>query len=503
MKKILLAVGERNLEKYLENKLDDRFQFVGALVHKDNLLEAVEDKQPDILVIRETLPGKLDLLTAIHFLSGQYPHLRIVFLAKKRPIGDRVLASLVSFKVYDILSGGKIDVHAIIDLILNPNEYVDVQHYLPKPVYDEETDKILFTAPDIDVQPKVITVEKGSENNEINNMLFTNELGGTEDNNNDYVGEKSGEKKNLGEDIGEFIGKVMHANQKTQHPNKQPEIKNEPFTQQATNIIIKGQQGQKIVTFVGGKHGVGTTTVAINVATKLAESGKKVIFLELEDRAPSASYWYQLGYRNKGIDVALTDINNRSYGTISESIVMGRNIPKVGKGFAAKSFPETLDFMFFSQEYLAGITEKQNLSNPKDLYLHLLLHLNYDYVIIDASCDITKEKTLDAILYSSMIFTVITQDIASVAYQYFNLHSLENQGINISDKNNYIVNNYVDAGFGANEISSWLEVNNLMLMPYEGEIFIDANYNGLPAVINGCGNNVGNSINKIVSKILK
>jgi pilus assembly protein CpaE len=54
----------------------------------------------------------------------------------------------------------------------------------------------------------------------------------------------------------------------------------------------RGKPG-KIFTFMGAKGGVGTTTVALNVAAVLAQRDCSVIALEL--RAYYGSFWFQLG----------------------------------------------------------------------------------------------------------------------------------------------------------------------------------------------------------------
>ena len=56
----------------------------------------------------------------------------------------------------------------------------------------------------------------------------------------------------------------------------------------------EGNQSCRVIGFAGAKGGVGTTTVAINVAMMLVQAGQKVIYLELSPHPGSAARLFQM-----------------------------------------------------------------------------------------------------------------------------------------------------------------------------------------------------------------
>lgn len=63
------------------------------------------------------------------------------------------------------------------------------------------------------------------------------------------------------------------------------------------------------IAIVNQKGGSGKTTTAVNLAAALAESGKKVLLIDLDPQA-SASLWYGVKDKGKGLYKVLTDNEN-------------------------------------------------------------------------------------------------------------------------------------------------------------------------------------------------
>ena len=57
MEKVLLALGNRNIEQEIVHNIENNFNVVGAVIRKGQILSAVKETRPDILVLRETLEG--------------------------------------------------------------------------------------------------------------------------------------------------------------------------------------------------------------------------------------------------------------------------------------------------------------------------------------------------------------------------------------------------------------------------------------------------------------
>lgn len=508
MEKILLAINDKKFEEYLEKKLADSHIVVGALVHKDGILSSIKSKEPDILVLRETIQGNEDILKIMYTISTEYPNIRIVFISKDREAGDQLLATLVSYGIYDIIPKGKVSGTQVVNAICYPNTRTQVAKYLPISSYNEEKNSIAFESPNSKKEGlNVIGIGVGQIDNAQTNTGSIAYPGNKQEIPNivDDVEEVIDDKKEEVPKKSKFIdGFTKLAGAIPEFPKKESvrEVNNPSSQPVINNINITGETGRKIITFIGGKSGVGTTSMAINTAIRLANEGKKVIYLELNDQTPTTSYIYDLGRVETGIDTALTEINKGNFLGMEKAIIYMSELKKGEDKSNYKLFPDSLDFMFYSNEYLVGLKKDTNLNNPKDLYLNLLFQGGYDYVVIDTDSNIDNPMTFEALIYSNLIFTVITQDISSMGYQVFRLNKLKEKGLKIEDKNIYILNKYIDHSFDANAIVDWLELDSLTVVPLRVNEFISSSYNGQPLLSVTGDQTIKNSFSNILMKIL-
>lgn len=136
MKRVLFAINNQPAENKLSKLIkaqsqDEEFQVVGTLVSNESIENFLLKKPADILVYTEGLNGKEDGFDYILKLHRQYPNLRIVFIAGQRTIGDKKLAMLVAFHIYDIVAGKRILMQDVAEKIVNPTKFEDVIMYLP------------------------------------------------------------------------------------------------------------------------------------------------------------------------------------------------------------------------------------------------------------------------------------------------------------------------------------------------------------------------------------
>lgn len=511
MKKVLLAVGHRQLEEYLKSKLNKEFIFVGTTVYREGVLRAIGQKAPDIVVLRETLDGSENIMSIVYQIRANYPDVRIVFIAGNREPGDELLANLVNYGVYDVLYGANIQARKIVLLIRKGNTYAEVKHLQPVPVLDENRNRMLFKAPTIS---KEVNEHKNdsSEQRKKENEKAKQDIDKEKENENEKKSQVDKGKK----EVSPKKTNTVTVDEKTKKNNnkglfesfKIPKLRednNKSKKKMQTFSGITEVVNERIITFIGGKNGVGTTSIAINSAFLLAEKGYKVVYIELNDKCPSVSYWYELGFNSEGIDTCLESISKNRYEKIDEAIVKTKKIreEKTPMKKNYKRFPETLDFMFFSKRYMAGLKDKVEFSNFKELYLYLMYQMNYDYVIIDVLPDINNGATQSALVYSNKVFSVITQDISSIGYHLFNLNTLEKRGFNLLSKNNFIINFYEKAFFREKDIKKWLDIDEVLIVPFCNKDFIEANFKGLPVVFNSKNRDLLVSINEIVSIIMK
>lgn len=136
MKRILFAINNKSAEQKLsklikERSKDEQYQVVGTLVSNESITDFLINKSTDILVYIEGLNGKEDGFDYILKLHKAHPHIRIVFIAGQRNIGDKKLATLVAFHIYDIVAGQRILMTDVAERIVNPAQFEDVMMYLP------------------------------------------------------------------------------------------------------------------------------------------------------------------------------------------------------------------------------------------------------------------------------------------------------------------------------------------------------------------------------------
>jgi hypothetical protein len=61
----------------------------------------------------------------------EYQQLRIVFIAGARTPGDKSLAKLVSYQIFDILAGNRVSIGDMVNRTINPATWKDASIYLP------------------------------------------------------------------------------------------------------------------------------------------------------------------------------------------------------------------------------------------------------------------------------------------------------------------------------------------------------------------------------------
>ena len=205
--------------------------------------------------------------------------------------------------------------------------------------------------------------------------------------------------------------------------------------------------------FVGTKHGVGNTTVALNTAAALADKRYKTLLIEFNSSYPLINSYFEFLSVSRGIDTAIKGLRNGNPMIVDASIIRPHSIKTDKKALqkAYKSLPEGLHFMCFSNQFLAG---GEDLSiTPQDmeaLFSYLVNELGYLYVIIDIQPDDAMGET---ILYQSAaavdrLVLTCTQDVQSVSTMSMMLQSIANSPVSHLLQNVKVVINDYCSGFG-------------------------------------------------------
>lgn len=507
--KVLLAIDNQMAENAFKTriaKMESEYEVVGQVVHKDSVLDFISENSVDVLVIMEGLNGSTDDFKFVIDLKLKYPTLRIVFIAGDRKPGDKNLAKLVSYQIFDILAGNRISIVDMVNRTINPATWKDASIYLPNNgrdtdiFSDEELSGINGTTSTAGVV-NTTTTEVLSDENEYQ------EIAGAS------LKDKFNKKKNamkLRDDspiastptptesapvvpvapppvsTGGANAKEMDALRKqlqaAEKRAQQAEAQNQKLENEKNKVLNKNRElageydkllkeysdmdksrnvssKQKIITFFGAVPGVGCTTAALNTAVYLSLCGHKTIYIELNDISPSLTYWFDLGDIENGLERAFFGLETRNHQEVDDCIVTKETILRLKSDMADKheNYPENLHYLFFSDAYIkAGEISKVNPNTLKDLLLYLLYKTGYDYIILDVYAHSEFHLLETATIFSSLNVFVMTQDVFTVGTSLKMFAALKSNGVefeflkdptvkglsNVNYKNIYLINKY-------------------------------------------------------------
>lgn len=550
--RILYAIGYKEAEEYITkilSEFDNRFEVVGSVNDQESILSFIREKDVNVLVIREGLKGSDDIFKIVFHIRLNFPDIRIVFMAKNRKVGDLYLARLVAFSIFDILAGERISTKSIANLIVNPQNFNEVKSLLP-PV---DSDVELFTDEELKVIEVINQAEPDKELNDSKNPLYVigSKLKSIKSNDsivdeNEEIIEDSEEPEELitnseqdevptetttignklidtsikipmddidiQKDIQIIIDAVEKKGSKETESDEDIYGNNkQPFY--STNFYRNGGR-QKIITFYGAKSGIGNTVVSLNVAVNLSLKGNRVIFIELNYKTPSTPYWFDMTTEEQGLDFALMGMESHNFQDVGKSIMTKEKLLKRESemGSSHKKFPPSLDFLFFSENYIKRL-EKTNINTNtfKDLLMFLMYQEGYDYVVLDLYSGTDSLLIESCLIFSTINAILTTQDVSSIGYWLKFSNHLKRKGIefdnndkrNTKNKNIYITNRYFkDGKLKDKNIQEWLEVNNLFTVPENSKEINDSTLEALPTLLMSRNKQFKESINNITNYLI-
>lgn len=191
-------------------------------------------------------------------------------------------------------------------------------------------------------------------------------------------------------------------------------------------------ESPKSILFLGAKHGIGTTTAAMNLAAGLAGRGFKTILVEFNQNYPMCNQFFEFTHIPFGIEEAAKAVASGEMAAVDKSIIRPHGLrPTKGSLYKTyKKLPAGLHFMLFSNQSLVNRSyEKNPLITEATLYT-LLSYLSkrqqYSHIIVDVQCDDfrTQESLLQSGYQFDKLCLVLTQDphaVASAGVQITNL----------------------------------------------------------------------------------
>ncbi|WP_312653297.1 AAA family ATPase [Aminipila sp.] len=236
----------------------------------------------------------------------------------------------------------------------------------------------------------------------------------------------------------------------------------------------------RVVTVFGAKGGLGKTTIATNLAVKLAEKGKKVALIDLD---------LQFGDIHIFLDIEPSD-------TISEFVqqVFTPNIDSVRSYMTVHSSGVHVLCAPKSPEYAELVSAEKVQS------LLSVLRTYYDYVIIDTPPSFT-DVTITAIESSSTILFVTGLDISILKNSKLSLSLMDS--LQQRDKVRLIVNRAVDmSSITVEDVQKIIGCPIWAKIPSDYKVAVTALNRGVPFVISSPGSTLSQSVSIVAGALI-
>lgn len=271
----------------------------------------------------------------------------------------------------------------------------------------------------------------------------------------------------------------------------------EEVPQLPDNTVYKtSSESPKSILFIGAKHGIGTTTAAMNFAAGLAGRGFKTILIEINPNYPMCNQFFEFTHVPFGIEEAAKAVASGEMGNVDKAIIRPHGLrPTKGSLYKTyKKLPAGLHFMLFSNQSLVSHTyEKNPLITEATLYTllsYLVKRQQYSHIIVDIQCD--DFRTQESLLMSGYQFDklciVLTQDphaVASAGIQITNLSKAHASSLIAGGE--FIINKYApNAPITQKKIEQILRVGSAQITKLSEDTngFLTAAAAGIPYMLN-------------------
>lgn len=250
------------------------------------------------------------------------------------------------------------------------------------------------------------------------------------------------------------------------------------------------------VLVLGTKHGVGNSTVALNLAASAAERGHKTLLIEVNDKFPLLNEYFELTNVPLGLNDALDGIVSGDTQTIDAAIIRFPALrPLNGKlGRKYKKIPKGLHLLLYSNEDLVasmgGAHRPIEAASVMALFNYLIIKQRYTHVVVDVQPD--DHQTIDALINSGLVINRMLMTMSQ------DPHSISSAGVLISGlararASGLIVNaEYVISKFNPTSPLTAVKIAKHLHLPpqqfttlSEDSIgYVAASISGLPYIIN-------------------
>lgn len=207
----------------------------------------------------------------------------------------------------------------------------------------------------------------------------------------------------------------------------------------------------RVIAFMGTKHGVGNSTVALNTAISLANAGFKTCFIEINRQFPMVAGFFEFNNIALGLDTALAALQQNNTNMAARCIIKPHGVKTANKNTAKiyKRLPGPLHFLLYSNKFVndcrRGTAAYLSEDDLKNLTYWLTVKERYSYVIVDIQPD--DQNALDMFLTSSyranQLVMTMTQDTHGIRTAGVMITSLaRSRGANLVQNMEFVINQF-------------------------------------------------------------
>lgn len=282
-----------------------------------------------------------------------------------------------------------------------------------------------------------------------------------------------------------------------ERPATVPEAENGDITEapdldvEYNTSFLEPKNGQThTIVFLGAKHGVGNSTLALNTAASIAKKGYKVLLMEFNGRFPMINHFFEFTNVTNGIDTACDGILSNNTKAVDKAIIEPHKLKTQRRQLhkAYRKLPAGLHFMVYSNGFLTSGKQTLDLRAMKDVFYYLTMQLQYAYIIVDIQPDdeVASELFLKSGFLADKLVMTMTQDTHSVISAGYMIQKYAaGRSANLIKDAMMILNRYQGgASIKRADIQKWLNLGSrtMLCMTDDPVIYFDSSCFGIPYV---------------------
>lgn len=266
------------------------------------------------------------------------------------------------------------------------------------------------------------------------------------------------------------------------------------------NYRASADNGSKILAFMGTKHGVGNSTVALNTAIAFANCGFKTLYIEVNRQFPMANTFFDFTNIVRGLDTAIKAVVQGNRSLASQCIIRPHGIQTQNRSAAKiyKRLPGPLHFLLYSNDYLQkcklGENPAMEEQDWKDLAYFITMQEHYSFVILDLQPD--DREAFEVFLNSSFpvnkLVMTATQDPHSLTTAGYIIPTLaRGRNPGLIKNAEFVINQFsAENKMPLNKIADFLRVptSHLSKLSFDRKGYMNACYSGVPYMLNSGSN---------------